>query len=129
MRRLGGRMPQIISDPAIVHAAGNMPRRIEEYVGRASTGHATGSVARMRSPQGWQEPGQRPEFAETSLVLRGVLRVEHESGFLDVGPGKPLSSRQASGCGTALPRRVARSTWRSAYLRSRSRPPIAIRPK
>ncbi len=90
MRRLGGRMPQIISDPAIVHAAGNMPKRIEEYVGRANTGHATVSVARMRSPQGWQEPGQRPEFEETSLVLRGVLRVEHESGFLDVRAGQAV---------------------------------------
>ncbi len=83
-------MPQIISDPAIVHAAGNMPKRIEEYVGRTSTGHATVSVARMRSPQGWQEPGQRPEFEETSLVLRGVSRVEHGSGFLDVRAGQAV---------------------------------------
>src|SRR5262245_12618158 len=86
-------MPQLIERPAIVEAAGNRPKRIEEYAGRASSGHAGVSVARMQSPPGWREPGQRPEFEEISLVLRGTLRVEHESGCFDVGAGQAVVAR------------------------------------
>jgi len=86
-------MPQLIERPAIVEAAGNRPKRIEEYAGRVSSGHAGVSVARMQSPPGWREPGQRPEFEEISLVLRGTLRVEHESGCFDVGAGQAVVAR------------------------------------
>lgn len=83
-------MPRLIRGPTIVEAAGTPPKRIEEYCGRASSGHAHVSVARMLSPQGWQEPGQRPEFEEITVVLRGVLRVEHEAGVLDVQAGQAV---------------------------------------
>jgi hypothetical protein len=65
----------------LIQAAGNKPKRIEEYAGRVNSGHTQVSVARMVSPQGWQEPGQRPDFEEITVVLRGTLRLEHEGGF------------------------------------------------
>lgn len=83
-------MPRLIEGPAIVEAAGNMPKRIEEYAGRASSGHSGVSVARMVSPEGWREPGQQPEFEEITLVLRGMLRVEHEGDVLDVRAGQAV---------------------------------------
>ncbi|MFO7302680.1 MAG: cupin [Acidobacteriota bacterium] len=86
-------MPQLIATPAVVTAAGNKPKRIEEYVGRVASGHATVSVARMVSPEGWEEPGQRPEFEEVTLVLRGMLRVEHEGGTIDVRAGQAVVTR------------------------------------
>jgi mannose-6-phosphate isomerase-like protein (cupin superfamily) len=78
-------MPRMIIGPTVVQAAGNKPKQIEEYAGRVNSGHAGVSVARMRSPEGWEEPGQRPEFEEITIVLRGTLRVEYEGGVLDVG--------------------------------------------
>ena len=81
-------MPRLVEAPTVVPAAGNPPKRIEEYVGRVNTGHAGVSVARMVSPQGWVEPGQRPEFEEVTVVLRGMLRVEHEKGTLDIRAGQ-----------------------------------------
>jgi mannose-6-phosphate isomerase-like protein (cupin superfamily) len=83
-------MPRLIDRPAVVEAAGNKPKRIEEFAGRVNSGHRGVSVARMVSPQGWQEPGQRPEFEEITVVLRGMLRVEHEGGVLDVRAGQAL---------------------------------------
>ena len=83
-------MPRIIKQPTIVQAAGNKPKRIEEFVGRASSGDTELSVARMTSPQGWEEPGQRPEFEEVTVVLRGLLRVEHEGGAFDVAAGQTV---------------------------------------
>ena len=83
-------MPRLIESPTVVQAAGNLPKRIEEYAGRVNTGHEDLSVARMVSPQGWLEPGQRPEFRELTLVLRGLLRVEHESGAVDVRAGQAV---------------------------------------
>jgi hypothetical protein len=80
-------VPRLIERPSIIQAAGTRPKRIEEYAGRVNSGHKGVSVARMQSPEGWQEPGQRPEFEEITLVLRGLLRVEHESGVLDVAAG------------------------------------------
>ncbi len=77
-------MPELIDTPSRVEAAGTKPKLIDEYVGRVNTGEARLSVARMRSPEGWVEPGQRPEFDEWTLVLDGTLHVEHESGTLDV---------------------------------------------
>jgi mannose-6-phosphate isomerase-like protein (cupin superfamily) len=86
-------MPTLIPAPTIIHAAGNKPKRIEEYAGRVNTGHADVSVARMVSPEGWAEPGQRPDFQEITLVLRGTLRVEHDGGSMDVCAGQAIVTR------------------------------------
>jgi mannose-6-phosphate isomerase-like protein (cupin superfamily) len=83
-------MPRLIAAPAVVEAAGNKPKRIEEFVGHVNSGHAAVSVARMTSPGGWEEPGQRPDFEEVTVVLRGLLRVEHAGGVLDVRPGQAV---------------------------------------
>jgi mannose-6-phosphate isomerase-like protein (cupin superfamily) len=83
-------MPRLIAAPTIVAAAGTKPKKIEEYAGRVNSGHASVSVARMTSPSGWQEPGQRPEFEEITVVLRGMVRVEHEDGVLDVQAGQAV---------------------------------------
>jgi mannose-6-phosphate isomerase-like protein (cupin superfamily) len=83
-------MPRRIDSPSIVKAAGTLPKVIEEYVGRVNSGHGAVSVARMRSPAGWIEPGQRPEFEEITLVLRGFVRVEYEGGALDVHAGEAI---------------------------------------
>ncbi len=86
-------MPILIPAPTVITAAGNKPKRIEEYVGRVNSGHATVSVARMVSPGGWEEPGQRPAFEEVTVVLRGRVRVESESGVLDVQAGQAVVTR------------------------------------
>jgi quercetin dioxygenase-like cupin family protein len=83
-------MPKLIAGPAVIKAAGTKPKRIEEYAGRVNSGHASVSVARMVSPEGWVEPGQRPEFEEITVVLKGLLRVEHEGGALDVRAGQAV---------------------------------------
>jgi mannose-6-phosphate isomerase-like protein (cupin superfamily) len=83
-------MPRLIERPTIVRAAGNKPKQIEEFVGHVNSGHRSLSVARMVSPPGWQEPGQRPEFEEITVVLRGMLRVEHADGTLDVRAGQTI---------------------------------------
>ena len=75
-----------------MQAAGNKPKRIEEFVGRVNSGDAAVSVARMASPGGWQEPGQTPEFDEYTLVLRGLLRVETHSGVIDVRAGQAVAA-------------------------------------
>ena len=83
-------MPRLIEKPSIIESAGNKPKRIEEYVGRVCSGHSSFSVARMSSPEGWSEPGQRPEFEEVTLVIRGTIRVEHNAGVLEVGSGQAV---------------------------------------
>lgn len=83
-------MPRLIAQSTTIQAAGNPPKRIEEYVGRVNSSDAAVSVARMISPSGWSEPGQRPEFAEYTVVLRGTLRVEHEAGTLEVHAGQAV---------------------------------------
>jgi quercetin dioxygenase-like cupin family protein len=83
-------MPQRIEAPVIVASAGSKPKRIAEYVGRATTGDAHVSVAQMTSPPGWEEPGQRPEFEEITLVLEGTVRVEYEGGVMDVAAGQAV---------------------------------------
>jgi len=83
-------LPRLIASPSVIEAAGEPPKRIEEFVGRVNSAHETVSVARMVSPPGWREPGQRPEFEEVTVVLRGVLRVEHEHGVLDVAAGQAV---------------------------------------
>lgn len=86
-------MPQLIEAPTVIAAAGNKPKKIEEFAGRVNSGHETVSVARMTSPQGWVEPGQRPEFEEITVVLGGLLRVEYEGGSLDVRAGQAVVAK------------------------------------
>ena len=83
-------MPIKIDAPSIIESAGNKPKRIEEYVGRVNSATDAVSVARMISPPGWQEPGQRPAFDEVTVVLRGRLRVESESGPLEIRAGEAV---------------------------------------
>jgi quercetin dioxygenase-like cupin family protein len=83
-------MPRLIEQPTIIKSAGNKPKQIQEFAGRVNSGHGDVSVARMVSPSGWQEPGQRPEFEEITVVLRGLLRVEHEKGVIDVRAGQAI---------------------------------------
>ena len=87
-------MAEFIEAPSVVEAAGNKPKIIEEYVGRVNTGRPEVSVARMRSPGGWEEPGQRPEFDEYTLVLRGMLRVKTEGETFDVRAGQAVVTRR-----------------------------------
>jgi mannose-6-phosphate isomerase-like protein (cupin superfamily) len=86
-------MPILIDRPTVIPSAGNKPKIIEEYVGRVRSGHGQVSVARMKSPPGWTEPGQQPEFDEITVVLRGALRVEHEGGALDVRGGQAVVAK------------------------------------
>ena len=83
-------MPRLIEQPTIIRSAGNKPKQIQEYAGRVNSGHSGVSVARMVSPSGWQEPGQRPEFEEITVVLQGMLRVEHAGGVLEVRAGQAV---------------------------------------
>ncbi len=86
-------MPERIATPAVVESAGTMPKRIEEYVGRVNTGDGAVSIARMRSPEGWQEPAQTPAFDEWTLVLTGLLVVEHAGGRLEIRAGEAVHTR------------------------------------
>jgi ethanolamine utilization protein EutQ len=88
-------MPTLIPQPTRIQAAGNKPKLIDEYIGRVNSKTSGASVARMRSPQGWVEPGQTPEFEEFTIVLKGLLRVEHRSAeggvsSLDVAAGQAV---------------------------------------
>lgn len=83
-------MPKLIQQPSVIQCVGTKPKVIEEYAGRVNSGHGSVSVARMVSPSGWEEPGQRPEFEEITVVLKGLLRVEHEAGVLDVRGGQAV---------------------------------------
>lgn len=83
-------MPRHIRSPSRITAAGNKPKLIDEFVGRVNTREERLSIAHMRSPGGWVEPGQRPEFDEFTVVLRGMLRVEHEGGAIEVRAGEAV---------------------------------------
>ena len=83
-------MPKVIDGPTRIEAAGNKPKLIDEYFGRVNSGDSTLSIAHMRSPEGWVEPGQRPEFTEYTVVLRGMMRVEHEQGSAEVRAGQAV---------------------------------------
>jgi len=82
--------PTLISQPTRIQAAGNKPKLIDEFVGRVNSGTSAVSVAHMRSPGGWQEPGQAPEFAEYTVVLKGLLHLEYSDGELDVRAGQAV---------------------------------------
>lgn len=83
-------MPTLINGPSRIEAAGNKPKIIDEYIGRVNSSTSALSVAHMRSPGGWVEPGQTPEFDEYTIVLRGTLHVEHRSGTLEVRAGQAV---------------------------------------
>ncbi len=87
-------MPRLIEKPTRITAAGNKPKLIDEYVGRVNSGTGSASVAHMRSPSGWVEPGQTPEFDEFTVVLKGTLRVEHKDGSLDVSASQAVITRR-----------------------------------
>ena len=86
-------MPVKIKSPTIIKAAGNKPKVIEEFIGRVNSKTETLSVARMKSPPGWSEPGQRPEFDEYTVILKGVLRVETDDSTIDVAAGEAIITR------------------------------------
>ncbi|MCI0641671.1 MAG: cupin domain-containing protein [Gemmataceae bacterium] len=83
-------MPTLIGQPTRIQAAGNKPKLIDEYIGRVNSRTEAASVAHMRSPGGWVEPGQTPEFEEFTIVLKGILRVEYQGGALDVHAGQAV---------------------------------------
>jgi mannose-6-phosphate isomerase-like protein (cupin superfamily) len=83
-------MATLIEKPTVIHAAGNMPKVIEEFIGRVNSRTAALSIARMKSPPGWVEPGQTPEFDEYSIVLRGCLTVTTPTGSLEVCSGQAV---------------------------------------
>jgi mannose-6-phosphate isomerase-like protein (cupin superfamily) len=83
-------MPRLIAQPKRIEAAGNKPKLIDEYIGRVNSGDAAVSVAHMRSPGGWVEPGQTPEFTEFTVVMKGMLRVTNQGGVLDVRAGQAV---------------------------------------
>jgi ethanolamine utilization protein EutQ (cupin superfamily) len=86
-------MPTLVAQPTRISAAGTKPKLIDEYIGRVNTRTAGVSVAHMRSPQGWEEPGQTPEFDEFTLVLKGLVRVRHKGGQMDVMPGQAVIAK------------------------------------
>jgi quercetin dioxygenase-like cupin family protein len=93
LTRVSATVVELLADPTVVESAGNLPKRIEEFVGRASTGEAGISIARMTSPPGWEEPAQAPEFDEYTIVLAGRVVVEHDGGRLEAGPGEVVHAR------------------------------------
>ncbi len=83
-------MPKLIKNPSIIEAAGNKPKIIKEFIGRVNSGTEQVSIAKMTSPPGWIEPGQKPEFDEYTFVLKGLLRVETEDAVIDVSEGQAI---------------------------------------
>ncbi len=87
-------MPIHLKEPSIIQAAGNKPKIIEEFVGRVNSGTAGVSIARMKSPGGWIEPGQKPDFDEFTVVLRGMLQLRSKSGTIEVRAGEAVISHK-----------------------------------
>ena len=83
-------MPTLIEQPTKIEAAGTPPKSIEEFIGRVNSGTGELSIARMKSPQGWQEPGQTPEFEEFTVVLKGCLQVETKESTIQVHAGQAI---------------------------------------
>ena len=83
-------MARKIENPSILRAAGNKPKQIEEFIGRMNSGTEEVSIARMKSPQGWEEPGQRPEFNEYTVVLRGILKLRFMDSKMEVREGQAV---------------------------------------
>jgi mannose-6-phosphate isomerase-like protein (cupin superfamily) len=89
-REKGIRVPTLIENPTRIQAAGSMPKLIDEYIGRVNNKESRVSIAHMRSPAGWQEPGQAPEFEEYTIVLRGRLHVRFQGGEFDIAAGQAV---------------------------------------
>ena len=87
-------MPQLVKTPTEIKASGNKEKLIKEFIGNVNTQTPSVSIARMESPEGWEEPGQTPEFTEYTVVLSGTLRVDTKSGFLDVAAGQAVIVRE-----------------------------------
>lgn len=87
-------MPELIKSPSVIKAAGNKPKIIEEFVGRVNSNDENVSIARMKSPAGWEEPGQTPEFTEYTIVLSGTVRVRSKDAYVDVRPGETAIARR-----------------------------------
>jgi quercetin dioxygenase-like cupin family protein len=83
-------MPKIITSPKIIEAAGNKPKIIREFIGRVNSSNENISIAKMTSPEGWEEPGQTPEFDEYTLVLKGMLRVQTKENVFEVNAGQAI---------------------------------------
>ncbi|MEQ1503359.1 MAG: cupin [Myxococcota bacterium] len=96
-------MPTRIESPTVIAAAGTLPKRIEEFVGRVNSASPEVSIARMTSPSGWIEPGQRPAFDEYTVVLRGELRVEHAGGVEVIAAGQAVITRRGEWVRYATP--------------------------
>jgi ethanolamine utilization protein EutQ len=96
MERKSMSAPTFIAKASRITAAGNKPKLIDEYIGHVSSRTAEASVAHMRSPSGWIEPGQTPEFDEYTLVLRGLVRVEFEGGQMDVRAGQAVIAHRGA---------------------------------
>ena len=96
-------MPRLIEGPSVIEAAGNKPKRIEEYFGRVNAEIEDVSVAVMTSPAGWIEPGQSPEFDEYTVVLEGSLVVEHDGGKMEVRAGQAVLTRKGEWIRYATP--------------------------
>jgi mannose-6-phosphate isomerase-like protein (cupin superfamily) len=90
----GEKMPTLINKPTIIEAAGNKPKIIEEFFGRVNSKTSEVSIAKMTSPQGWVEPGQRPQFDEYTVVLKGTLRVKSENEIIDVNAGSAILTKK-----------------------------------
>jgi mannose-6-phosphate isomerase-like protein (cupin superfamily) len=90
MRQRNPNMPRLIEQPTVIPSVGSRPKRIQEFAGRVNSGHENVSVAWMVSPEGWTEPGQRPEFEEITVVLKGALQVDHENGSMVVRAGQAI---------------------------------------
>ena len=86
-------MPKLIEGPTTIAAAGSKPKVIDEYIGHVNSGHGSISVAHMVSPEGWIEPGQRPEFEEITIILRGQVKLEYEGGALEAVAGQAVVSQ------------------------------------
>jgi ethanolamine utilization protein EutQ (cupin superfamily) len=87
-------MPTLIQKPSVIQAEGNLPKKIEEFVGVVNTGNSRVSIAHMTAPEGWSEPGQKPDFDEYTVVLQGGLVVETENGTIDVNTGQAVECRK-----------------------------------
>ncbi len=90
MRQRNPNVPRLIEQPTVIPSVGSRPKRIQEFAGRVNSGHENVSVAWMISPEGWVEPGQRPEFEEITVVLKDALQVDHENGNMVVRAGQAI---------------------------------------
>jgi hypothetical protein len=119
-------MPTLIAKPTRIMAAGNKPKLIDEYIGRVNSAESRLSVAQMRSPGGWVEPGQTPEFDEFTIVLKGALRVSHKNGAVDVNAGQAVVARAGEWVQYCTPLPKAQNTSRFVCRRSHQRQFIVI---